>query len=169
MKKIHTFINTCLRRILKFAGQTSSVISTTAATNETAAYRRWHLLKTLKMDCTPSASLHPASQSKPSAGILKGKGREADEETPGAVTWRQTWQKMATHGEIWNNWPRTVMAGGWWLAAYVPEGVAGDDGHDEDSQMMVVCSVLVQIASWFSYLLSIKYVCVMFSSRKPSR
>jgi len=24
MKKIHTFINTCLRRILKFAGQTSS-------------------------------------------------------------------------------------------------------------------------------------------------
>ena len=88
MKKIQTF--TFLRGILKIRWPTPSA-------DKNCGYQRDGRLQKMTFfkvagdgSVTPSASLHPASQSKPSAGILKGKGREADEETPGAVTWRQT-------------------------------------------------------------------------------
>ena len=62
---------------------------------------------------TPSTSLHPASQGKPSPGTLRGKGRNTKKHlTP-------------SPGESWNDWPRTAMAGGHGLAAYLQDGVKG--------------------------------------------
>jgi len=59
-------------------------------TNESAVCRRRHLSEDAgDGSVTPSASLHPPSKGKPSPGTLRRKGREANQETPGAVTWGQ--------------------------------------------------------------------------------
>ena len=38
---------------------------------------------------------------------------------------------MATHGEICNDWPRTVMTGGCSLVAFAPDGATGNVDDDD--------------------------------------
>ena len=90
MKRIQTFINTCLRRILKI--HWPDIISNQDLWKRTRQQpievdifqRRWKWIgHTLR-------SPHLTSQGKPSPGTLRAKGREADQETCGAVILRQT-------------------------------------------------------------------------------
>jgi len=81
---------------------------------------------------TPFRSPHLTSQGKPSPGTLRVEGREADQETCGTVTKRQTCGEMATRGENYNDWPRTVMTGGCLLVAFAPDGATGNDNDDDD-------------------------------------
>ncbi|KAJ8333779.1 hypothetical protein SKAU_G00410980 [Synaphobranchus kaupii] len=85
MKRTQTFTNTCLRRILRI--RWPDIISNQELWQGTRQ-------QPVEEDAgdglvTLFACLHLAPQDMPSFGIHKGKGKEAEQETPGAVTWRQ--------------------------------------------------------------------------------
>ena len=64
----------------------------------------------------------------------QGKRKRGRPTTRSAVTWRQTWGGMATRGENWNDWPRTVMTGWCLLVAFARDGATGND--DESGPQM---------------------------------
>ena len=55
---------------------------------------------------TPFASLHPASHGKPLPEILRGKGRETDQETPGGGH-EEEW--LWLEGDDWRPMSQTVL------------------------------------------------------------
>ena len=108
MKKTQSFINTCLRRV---TGRTPSVTWSCGSKQDSSLLRNRSSEDAGGGLAIPFASLHPALQDTPSFGIHKEKGREAGQETAGAVTWMQMSRGLAIHGDSLRNRPRTGMTG----------------------------------------------------------
>ena len=82
MKRIQTFINACLRRILKI--RWPDIISNQDLWKRTR--QQFIEVDIFQRSATPFGSLHLTSQGKPSTRTLRAKGRGADQETHGDVT-----------------------------------------------------------------------------------
>lgn len=84
------------------------------------------------------ASLQHAPRDMPSLGIHKAKGGEADQETPGAKTWRQVWRWLALLGDSWRNWLMTEMSGEPLLATYTQSGATGPERQSDIILWLVI-------------------------------
>ena len=115
MKRIQTFINTCLRRILQI--HWPDTISNKELWERTSQQpvegeilkRRWRWIG------QPSGNLQTAPQDRPLPGTSKGKGKGVDLETPGAETWRQK-PKQWTRPQTWGQLERLAQDRGAWRA-----------------------------------------------------
>ncbi len=122
-KKTQTFINNCLRWILRIhwpetiSNQELWQRTGQQPLDETILQRRWRWI------ATPCESRPPTSLDKPSRGTPKAKGSKAGQGTPGAATWMRTARRQAIPGDNWRDWHRTEMLGGPLSAAYAPGGV----------------------------------------------
>ena len=53
--------------------------------------------------------------------VFRGKGKEGNRETHGALIWKQTSKKLVASGDSWRDWLRTGVPGVAMLATYAPE------------------------------------------------
>ena len=110
LKKIQTFINKCLRRILHLKW-TDKVPNTTL----------WKTTKQLPIEneikkrkwrwIGHTLSHQNQSPVKPSHGTPQGREEEVGHETPGRETQKKIQKRWGTPGKKWRRWPQTENSG----------------------------------------------------------
>ena len=124
LKRIQTFINKCLRRILhlkwtdKVSNTTLWKMTKQLPIENEIKKRKWRWIGHTLRNQKPSPV-------KPSHGTPQGKGEEVGHETHGRETPKKKQRRYDTPGERWRGWPRTENGGVPWSMAYAPSEQKG--------------------------------------------
>ena len=121
LKRIQTFINKCLRKILHL--KWTDKISNTTLWKMTKQLPIENEIKKRKWRWIGHTLRKPPV--KPSHGTPQGRGEEVGHETPGKETRKKKRWRWDTPGEKWRRWPRTENGGVPWSMTYASSEQTG--------------------------------------------